>query len=365
MAKSDYSLILPAYTVGPKAYSQIGRITRFYGKKVVIIGGKTALSKAKQPILDALKDTRLEVTDVLWYGGDSNYTNINALAANPAVQAADMVFGVGGGRAVDTSKIVADKVDKPFFSFPTVASNCAPVTAIGVVYNDDKSINGYYYLDHPPVHSFINTEIIVNSPFKLFWAGIGDAMSKEPECLLSSRGKEMFHTIELGRAISTICSKPLLKYGEKALADMKAHNATFEFEQVVLDIIVSTGLVSNCVTHKTDYYYNSSVAHLFYNASTILPQIAEKHLHGEVVSFGVLVLLTYDRQFELRDTLAKFYKKCGFPTKLSDLDIDVSEIDKLVAQAPRAREWTCVPTPMTAEVFKKAILDTDQYGKSL
>ena len=79
----------------------------------------------------------------------------------------------------------------------------------------------------------------------------------------------------------------------------------------------------------------------------------------------MLVLLTYDKQFELRDTIAKFYKKCGYPTKLADLDIDPSEVDAIVAKGPEAREWTCVPEPLTAEIFKKAILDTDEYGKSL
>ena len=47
------------------------------------------------------------------------------LIAMPEVQNADMVFGVGGGRAVDTVKILCDRIDKPFFTFPNLASNCA------------------------------------------------------------------------------------------------------------------------------------------------------------------------------------------------------------------------------------------------
>lgn len=365
MSRTDYSLVLPAYTIGSHAYDSIGKITKHFGKKVVIIGGKTALEKAKQPLLDALKKTDLTVTDILWYGGDATYKNADMLIANPAVQQADLVFGVGGGRAIDCCKVVADKAGKAFFSFPTLASNCAPVTALSVMYKEDKSFAGYYYLDQPPVHTFINMDIVADSPFTLFWAGIGDAMSKEAECFVASRTADKFHTIELGRAIATICTKPLLTYGEKALADFKNHNVSFELQQVALSIIVSTGLVSNCVTDATEYYYNASLAHLFYNSSTVLPQVVEKHLHGEVVSFGVLVLLTYDKQFELRDTIAKFYKKCGYPTKLADLDIDPSEVDAIVAKGPEAREWTCVPEPLTAESFKKAILDTDEYGKSL
>lgn len=65
MSKSEYTLVLPAFTIGVHAYDAIGKITKHFGKKVVIIGGKTALSKAKQPLLDAIAKTDLEVLDVL------------------------------------------------------------------------------------------------------------------------------------------------------------------------------------------------------------------------------------------------------------------------------------------------------------
>ena len=366
MSQSDYTLVLPAFTIGANAYDAIGQVTKPFGKKVVIIGGKTALSKAEKPLLDAIKNTDLEVLGVLWYGDDATYERVDALMAEDAVKNADLIFGVGGGRAIDTCKVVADKVGKPYFAFPTVASNCAPSTAIAVMYNEDKSFAGYYYLPTPPVHTFINMDIIADSPFDLFWAGIGDAMSKECESELASRAADIFHTVLLGRALGKVCTEPLLEYGEKALADFKEKKVTYELRQVVLDIIISTGLVSNCTTgHNGVYYYNSSIAHLFYNSSTVLPQVVEGHLHGEIVSFGVLVLLTYDKQFELRDRIAAFYKKAGYPVKLADLDIKADEIDAIVEKAPAITEWNCVPSPLTKEAFKQAIVDTDAFGSAL
>lgn len=366
MLYSDYTLVLPAFTIGANAYDAIGRVTKRFGKKVVIIGGKTALSKAKQPLLDAIAKTDLEVQGVLWYGDDATYERIDALLAEEAVQKADLIFGVGGGRAIDTCKVVADKAGKAYFAFPTVASNCAPSTAIAVIYKEDKSLAGYYYLPQPPIHTFINMNIIVDSPFNLFWAGIGDAMSKECESELASREAELFHTVLVGRALGQVCTAPLLDFGEKALADFKKKEISHELQEVVLDIIISTGLVSNCTTgDQAIYYYNSSVAHLFYNSSTILPQVVESHLHGEIVSFGVLVLLTYDKQFELRDRIAAFYKKTGYPTTLADLDIQTGELDAIIDKAPSITEWNCVPQPLTKEAFKQAIIDADAYGKTL
>ena len=366
MSKFDYTLVLPAFTIGTAPYAEIGRVTRHFGKKVIIIGGKTALAKAEDRLMGELRSTDLEILDTVWYGGDSTYENVEALLANPAVQQADLIFGVGGGRAIDTCKVVADKAGKAFFAFPTVACNCTPSTAIAVMYKEDKSFAGYYYLPQPPVHTFIDMTIIADSPFELFWAGIGDAMSKECESELASRKAEIFHTVLLGRALGKVCTEPLLEHGEKALADFKQKNITFELQQVVLDIIISTGLVSNCTTGDNgEYYYNSSLAHLFYNSSTVLPQVVEGHLHGEIVSFGVLVLLTYDRQFALRDRIAALYKNAAYPVKLADLDIQEQEVDAIVEKAPSITEWHCVPEPLTQDAFKKAILETDTFGRGL
>ncbi|MCB6575167.1 iron-containing alcohol dehydrogenase, partial [Phascolarctobacterium faecium] len=70
------------------------------------------------------------------------FEHVDRLLKEKAVQDADLVFGVGGGRAIDTGKVVADKADKAFFAFPTLASNCAPSTAISVMYKEDKSFAG-------------------------------------------------------------------------------------------------------------------------------------------------------------------------------------------------------------------------------
>ena len=131
------TVFLPSYSIGGDAYKEIANICAPYGTKAVVIGGKTAISKAKQALLDAIAGTDVEITDFIWYGGDSTYANINMLAQNPKFQAADMVFAVGGGRAIDTCKTLCDMKDKPVFSFPTIASNCAPVTAVCVIYDDE------------------------------------------------------------------------------------------------------------------------------------------------------------------------------------------------------------------------------------
>ena len=148
-----------------------------------------------------------------------------------------MLFGVGGGRACDTVKTLADMLDKPFFTFPTLASNCAACTAITVMYNPDGSFKEYYYMHAPSYHTFVNTKIIADSPEKLLWAGIGDALSKECEVLFASRDKFIYHTPLMGQCISKVCTTPLVEYGAKALEACRNNKPDFALEQVALDII--------------------------------------------------------------------------------------------------------------------------------
>ena len=282
----NYSVTLPHYSVGPTCYDELKDAVRFYGRTAAVIGGETALAKAGPALKAGFEKAGITITEWAVYGKDSTNANVEKIVQNPKVQAADMVFGVGGGRAIDTVKTASDIMEKPFFSVPTVASNCAPVSAIAVIYKENGALDHYHFPKRCPEHCFINTSVILDSPEDLFWAGIGDALSKQAESQLASRGKELTHTPLLGVQVGLVCEEPLLEYGKAALEDFRAKKVTRAFTETVLDIIVSTGITSNLVTTKDSYYYNSSLAHCFYNASMVLPAI-HKHLHGEVVSFGI------------------------------------------------------------------------------
>lgn len=136
-----------------------------------------------------------------------------------------------------------------------------------------------------------------------------------------------------------------------------------------MDIIISTGIVSNFETHeaqpdpKDDYYYNSTLAHCVYYGVSTIPA-AEKHLHGEIVSFGVLCLLTYDGQIRERDKIMAFNADMRLPVTLEEMDLTTEDVDKIVKKASSVIEWQFVPGGASEEKFKNAILETDEAGKS-
>lgn len=358
----SYNVCLPSYSIGADCYKEIGYFARYYGKKAVVIGGKTAMEKSKEALLEGIAGSDMEILDFIWYGGDSTYENGDALIANETVKKADILFGVGGGRACDTCKYVANELDKPLFLFPTVGSNCASVTSISVIYNPDGSFREYYY---PKLveHTFINTAIIADSPYELLWAGIGDALSKECEAVFSSKNVSLAHTPLMGVQLSKICTEPLLTYGGEALKACKEKRVTEALEQVVLDIIVSTGLVSNMTTHTPEYYYNSSLAHCVYYGATVTKH-GHQHLHGEIVALGVLCLLTFDGQTELRDRIMDFNARMGFPICFDDVEIEEDEFDKMADKAEASTEWSFRSPEVTREKFIQCMKEQNRIGRA-
>ena len=171
--------LFPGYTIGPDAYDDIAAVCPAYGKKAAVIGGKHALAAAGDAIVKAARDAGIEVIGPLWYGGEASRENMEML--RPQVAEADMIFAVGGGKAIDTCKVLSQETHRPFFTFPTIASTCASCTSLGIVYHPDGSLREYSFSKIPPNHIFINTQVIADAPDIYLWAGMGDTMAKHYE----------------------------------------------------------------------------------------------------------------------------------------------------------------------------------------
>lgn len=344
--------VLPNYSIGDDIYSEIDDSLYFYGKNAVVIGGNTAINVFREQLKG---DMDIKIAEYIWYGGNSTYENVDKLMESPFVLSCDIIFGVGGGRAVDTAKVVADRLGKPIATFPTLASNCAASTSLSVMYNKDGTFNEYYYNSKTPVHVFIHTKIIAESPETYLWAGIGDALAKEYEVSLAVRDVRLEYNPMLGYNLSRLIGGPLLTYGDEALQDCLNNKSSDALDQAAMDIIVTAGYVSN-LTVGSDYYYNSSLAHAFYYGTTILQNCSAHHTHGEIVALGTLYMLAYDGQKEILKKIYEFNKHLHLPVCLRNLNIELSEVDELVEKASEVREWTCTPYTMSKTKYRDTII---------
>ena len=366
----SYSLCLPAWSIGADCYKDIYHFASVYGKKAVVIGGKTALAKAYDKIKEALAGTDLEISEPIWYGGNATYENSYRLMEMEEVKNADMIFAVGGGRAVDTCKTAADLMKKPLFTFPTLASNCAGCTAIAIMYYESGVFKDIHYGERCPVHCFMNSAIVADSPADMLWAGIGDSIAKEFESELAAREKALSHVPTMGTTIAKACTGPLMKYGPGAIKSIKNKEVSTDLEECTLAIVITAGLVSN-MTISTDggetFFFNSSAAHAFYYAATVVPECAEHHTHGELVCMGIMVLMALDHQYDKLKEFMAWAIGMGFPCTLDEINLKPEQLPACAAKAADGSvvEWGRWPYEVTEQDFIDAILETDKYGKEM
>lgn len=359
----NYSMALPHYSIGPAIYDDIVQFCSPHGKKIIAIGGHKAMAAARPLLTQALAGSELKILDFLWYGGEASYENVAQLQQHQLVQEADMIFAIGGGKALDTCKCLSVKLQKPVFTFPTIASTCAAVTTVAVMYHPDGSFCEPFYFLQPPVHAFINTAVIAAAPSQYLWAGLGDTYAKYYETTVSSRGDTLTHYNALGVQMSRQCLEPLLQYGQHAMEDNKQQRCTYALEQVVLAVIVTTGLVSILVTREHTADYNSGLAHSIFYAMTTLPEFEKDHLHGAVVGFGVLLLLLCDGQLEEFERLYQFNRAVGLPVSLQELQITPEQMEALYPLIPKIKDVQHYPYPITVSMLKQAFRQLAQRNQ--
>ena len=338
MKLENYEVHLPSYSIGDHIYDKIGPVCESYGNTVLLIGGRRALKAAEEKIRTYVAKTNLEIIGVELYGSDCTYETVEKLRQLPVYHKADMVFGVGGGKALDTAKCLCITDDKPVFTFPTIASNCAACTSVSIMYNEDGTFLKPNFFVRPAMHAFIDTEIIAKAPAQYMWAGIGDTYAKYYEATISSRGEQLEHFTSLG-----------------VLEDHKKGLCTYDVEQVVLAIVVTTGIASIFLTKDFTPDYNSGLAHAIFYALTSYPVIEEKHLHGEVVGFGVLFALLVDQQYEEFEKIYTLNQQLQLPTSLEQIEITEEQWEESMDRIPEMSDIRHYPYKVTKEMLALAM----------
>lgn len=367
---NGYSIYMPCYTIGHDVYEKIPKVVLDYGSSAVIIGGQKALAAAEDKIRKAVEG-KVTITGTLHYGGECTYENVQKLADKPEVKEAKLLFAVGGGKATDTVKALGETINKAVFAFPTITSNCAGCTSVSIMYHEDGSFLKPFFITRPPLHTFLDLDIIAAAPSKYMWAGMGDTYAKYFESNMSSRGEELSHYVGLGVTISQMCLSPIMKYGRKALEDNKKKIASKELENVVLAINVTTGMASIFLTKDQIIDYNTGLAHAINYGLTSFPEVEKNHLHGEIVSFGVLILLAVDQAkdsdqgFTLFDTLYSFSHDTGLPTKLEDLGLTTEDRDIVITKALEMKDIDHNPYKITRDMMEQSFDRLDAKNKEM
>lgn len=309
--------ILTEVYMESNTWNVLGKEIQNYNNILVIHGEKSLLS-IKNEFLKTLEGKKFHLVH---YGNECCHTIINSILDNLKNNTYDLIIGVGGGKSIDASKVLMDKLDLPLFTIPTIASTCAAVSYISVMYEENHVFQELYFLNRPPHKTFINLETLITAPKKYLWAGIGDTLAKYYEMNLKARGKRLNFNTTMGEKLSHLCKETMLNYGKHALSTEVVDD---DFKEVAGVILVTTGVVSNLI----DFKYNGALAHAIFDALTKIKRVEEEHLHGEVVAFGILIQLQLEGNCEELHNLLKFYKEINLPTTLKEIVIKDEYLEK-------------------------------------
>lgn len=275
----------------------------------------------------------------------------------------DVLIGMGGGKTIDTAKIIADRANIPVIVVPTIASTDAPCSGCAVRYSTDGIFDSVCYQRTNPAVVLVDVEIIAAAPSRFLVAGMGDALSTWFEARSCDRTQSANEcgglSTRAGLEIAKLCYETLLSHGVAAKLASERHIVT-----PALDRIIETNILLSGIGFESA---GLAAAHSIHNGFTALPE-THPFYHGEKVAFGVLAgLQLTDASAEEAMTVFSFCEDVGLPTTLAEIGLGNAGREKLLQVAEKA----CAPEQpihheagkMSPEKVLDAMLAADAMGR--
>lgn len=288
------------------------------GERILVIGGEHSLERVRAQLTETLD--RQGSQQIRWttYGVDCSERELARLRLESDTHATTGIIGVGGGKALDTAKLVAQQLQVPILTVPTSAATCAAWSALSNVYTDQGAFHHDVPLQRAPEAVIIDYDLIRSAPVRTLRAGVGDALAKWYEASVSSGASEdalVIGAVQQARVLRDL----LLQRSERALAEPGGS----EWRQVVDACICLAGVVGGLGGAQC----RTVAAHAVHNGLTHL--LGHRgSLHGEKVAFGILVQQRLEEILQgnqlaaaARRQLLEFYGRIGLPRTLGDLGL--------------------------------------------
>ena len=307
-----------------------GEAIALLGKRPLIVGGDRTLALGQthlQPVLEQLK----LATKLASYYPDCCQTTLDRLKVAAEEHRADLIVGIGGGKALDTAKLIAHQRQLPVVTIPTSGATCAAWAALSNVYSDRGAFQYGVGLNSCPQLLVLDYSLIKTAPKRTLVAGIGDALAKWYESSVSSGDSNstlIIAAVQEARILRDI----LLQKSGAALESPGSE----EWCEVVDATVLLAGVIGGLGGAKC----RTVAAHAVHNGLTQI-EAARDSLHGEKVAYGILVQLRLEEMLQgnqlaasARQQLLQFYDAIELPKTLTDLglkDITLNEL-RLAAQ---------------------------------
>jgi glycerol dehydrogenase len=303
------------YVQGVGVLEEIGKYVAPLGSRALVAWGPNVSQVFGEMIRNSFAEHDVELISYL-FSGECDRPQVAAGVEKAKAQQADVVVGLGGGKAIDLGKAIAMGAGVRFASVPTIASNDAPTSAASVYYSCEGDFEGWDLWPVNPDLVLVDTKVIVNASSRWLVSGMGDGLCTWYEAEAAFKGRRP--ALAGGTAtmaamnLAKLCGETILEFGVDAKRDCEFHVVTPAVEKIVEANTLLSGLGFESGGVAT--------AHAIGNGLT---SIAKAYSHGERVAFGLAAQLCMDEDIPVAERLRvmDFMVAVGLPVTFEELDI--------------------------------------------
>jgi glycerol dehydrogenase len=315
------------YVQGVGVLQEIGKYVAPLGKRALVAWGPNVSGAFGDMIRQSFAEHSVQLISYV-FSGECDRSQVAAGIEKARAGGADVVVGLGGGKAIDLGKAIAMGAGLRFASVPTIASNDAPTSAATVYYTCEGDFEGWDLWPVNPDLVLVDTQVIVNAPARWLVSGMGDGLCTwyEAEAAFKGRRTALAGGVATMAAINLarLCGDTIFEFGVDARRDCELHVVTPAVEKIVEANTLLSGLGFESGGVAT--------AHAIGNGLTA---VAKDFSHGERVAFGLAAQLCMDEDIPATERLraVDFMIAVGLPVTLEELGLgDISNPQKAGAR---------------------------------
>jgi glycerol-1-phosphate dehydrogenase [NAD(P)+] len=289
-----------------------------------LIAGTNVQKILKKKIEKSLK---LKKIQFIWHTSiDNQIKSLKKIQKDVKKDNSDLIVGIGGGRSVDTAKLISYNLEKPFVSLPTAASHDGMASPFVSV----KSDKPHSIVATAPMGVFVDIDIIKKAPAKLLASGCGDLIANiiaVKDWQLGHKKKKEYYgryAANLALMSAKIVMENSSEFAKKGLD-----------ARVIVEGLISAG-VASCIAGSSRPC--SGAEHLVSHAlDKLAPGIG---LHGEKCGLGSIMIGKLQGQDWKK--IVKTLKDVGAPTSAKQIGLKPEVIVKalMIAQDLRPERYT-------------------------
>ena len=134
------------YVQGVGVLKEIGKYVAPLGKRALVAWGPNVSQAFGDLVGKSFAEHKIELISYV-FSGECDRPQVATGIEKVKAEGADIVVGLGGGKAIDLGKAIAMGAGVKFASVPTIASNDAPTSAATVYYTCEGDFEGWELYD--------------------------------------------------------------------------------------------------------------------------------------------------------------------------------------------------------------------------